>query len=271
MEKRIIEAGSKSLSAYFRDISKHRALIFTFAYRDIKVQYAQTFLGVLWSVIQPVTALLIFTFFFGKIIKVNTGGIPYPLFALSGISVWSYFSFLMGNAGTSLIQSRDLIKKISFPKIIIPLSKVFSGASDFLITLLLMFVVMIFDRKVPGIEIIALPFFILIALFCGLAAGLWLSTLTVRYRDVHHIIPFLVSFGIWLTPVFYPTTMLPNKYHPFIYLNPMAGVIEGFRWSLFGGQPPSLYYAGSFIFVFILTVGGIINFKKMENRISDWI
>ena len=271
MERKIIEAGNKKFTDYAKHIWKHRSLIFTLAYRDIKVQYAQTFLGLLWSLLQPLTALLIFTFFFSRIVKVNTGNIPYPLFALSGISVWNYFGYLMSNSGTSLTQSRDLIKKIGFPKIILPLSKVISGAPDFVITLLLIFVVMFINGKFFGLQIFALPLFLLLAILCGLSIGIWLSALTVKYRDVHHVIPFLVGFGIWLTPVFYPTTLLPEKYHRFTYLNPVAGIIEGFRWSLFGGNPPSYYYIGSFIFVFVLIAAGFANFKRIENRISDWI
>jgi lipopolysaccharide transport system permease protein len=271
VEKRITGAGSKSLKEYLKSIVQYRQLLWVLALRDIKVQYAQTLLGMFWSALQPLTALVIYSFFFVYIMKVKTGEIPYALFVLSGISAWNYFGYIVNTAGVSLMQSRELIKNLHFPKIIIPLSKAISGVTDFSVSLLLVIAAMLFTNHIPGIELLFLPLFMAGAVLCGLAVALLLSTLTIRYRDAHHIIPFFIGFGIWFTPVFYPTSLLPEGYRYLLYYNPMAGVIAGFRWSLFGGNPPSGYYFLPFIPVLLLLVYSVYRFKNSENKIVDWI
>jgi len=221
--------------------------------------------------IQPLTGLLIFTFFFNYVVKVDTGGIPYPLFAFSGMISWYFFSSLMAQSGTSLMQSQYLIRKIYFPKLILPISKSLTCFAEFGISLLLLFAIMIITGYYPSINILFLPFFILLNLITGLAIGLWLSALTIRYRDFYHIIPYLINFGIWLTPVFYPATLIPHKIQFLIYFNPMAGIISGFRWSLLGGAPPSVNYLFSFAFVIIIFITGLYYFRKMETKIADLV
>ena len=271
MTKKIISSRKKVLDLDLRRLFSYRALIYVFASRDLKVQYSQTFLGILWSMIQPLTGLLIFTFFFNYVVKVDTGGIPYPLFAFSGMISWYFFSSLMAQSGTSLMQSQYLIRKIYFPKLILPISKSLTCFVEFSISLLLLFVIMMITGYYPSINILFLPFFILFNLMTGLAVGLWLSALTIRYRDFYHIIPYLINFGIWLTPVFYPATLIPHKIQFLIYFNPMAGIISGFRWSLLGGAPPSVYYLFSFGFVIIIFISGLYYFRKMETKIADLV
>lgn len=271
MTKKIISSRKKTLHLDLRKLFSYRALIYVFASRDLKVQYSQTFLGILWSLIQPLTGLLIFTFFFSYVVKVDTGGIPYPLFAFSGMISWYFFSSLMAQSGTSLMQSQYLIRKIYFPKLVLPISKSLTCFAEFGISFLLLLVIMLITGYYPTINILALPLFILFNLLTGLAVGLWLSALTIRYRDFYHIIPYIINFGIWLTPVFYPVTMIPEKIKFLIYFNPMAGVISGFRWSLLGGEPPSVYYLFSFAIVIFIFITGLFYFRKMETKIADLV
>lgn len=266
---KVIQAGNTSIWGYFKKVYHYRALITTFTYRDIKAEYAQTVLGILWSAIKPLTGLLIFTIFFDKLLTVDTGNVPYPLFAFSGMVSWYYFTFLMAHAGTALINAQNLIKKIYFPKLILPLSKVLVGLVEFGVSLVLLLIMMFVFGKIPGPQIVFLPVFILLNIIVGLTVGIWLSALTVRYRDFHHIIPYLVSFGIWLTPVFYPATLIPAQYQFVLYLNPMAGVIAGFRWSLLGDVMPSAYFLIGLVPVTFLFILGLLYFRKIEDDIAD--
>lgn len=273
MSQTLLSSKGEKLSQYLHKVYQFRALVITFARRDIKVQYAQTALGLLWSVLQPLTSLLIWTFFFDKLIDVDTGEVPYPLFAFTGMIAWYFFSHIFNHAGTALVNAQDLIRKIYFPRIILPLSKVLVGLVEFSISLALLFVMMYAMGKAPSARILYLPVFLFFNILTGLAFGIWLSALTIRYRDFQHIIPYLVNLGIWLTPVFYPTTLIPSQYSFFIYINPMAAVIAGYRWALFGhlGQvakiAPDYYY--SVIPVVILLVTGFIYFRKSEATIAD--
>lgn len=256
---------------YLLKVYQFRSLIFTLARKDLKVQYAQTLLGLLWSVIQPLTSLLVWTFFFDKLIKVDTGSIPYPLFAFSGMMGWYFFTNIFSHAGTSLVNSQDLIRKIYFPRIVLPVSKVLVGLVEFSISLVLLFIIMIVMGKSPSWQIVFLPFFIFLNIVTGLAFGLWLSALTIRYRDFQHIIPFFIYLGIWLTPVFYPKSLIPSEYSFFIYMNPVAAVIAGYRWALFGGEIFSHYYLISFALMLIVLVAGFIYFRKNESIIADYV
>ncbi len=271
MKPKIISSARNTILPDLRRLYAYRALVFVFARRDLKVQYSQTFMGILWSLLQPLTGLLIFSFFFSYVIKVDTGGIPYPLFAFSGMISWYFFSALMAQSGTSLMQSQYLIRKIYFPKLVLPVSKALSCFAEFGISLALLFAIMLATGYLPGVRLLLLPVFILLNLLTGLTVGLWLSALTIRYRDFHHIIPYLLNFGIWLTPVFYPVTLLPEKIKFLIYFNPMAGVIAGFRWSLLGGEAPSVHYTYAFGLVVLLFFGGLYYFRRMETKIADLV
>jgi lipopolysaccharide transport system permease protein len=271
MSQVVFTSRGDNLIKYLEKTCQFRHLIFSLARRDLKVQYAQTFLGFLWSVIQPLTSLLVWTFFFDKLIQVDTGHIPYPLFAFSGMIAWYYFTNIFSNAGTSLVNSQDLIRKIYFPRIVLPLSKVLVGFVEFIISITLLFIIMIVMGTSPSWKIVYMPFFILFNIITGLAFGLWLSALTIRYRDFQHIIPFLIYLGIWLTPVFYPTTLIPNEYSFLVYINPIAAVIAGYRWSLLGGDSMSPYYLISFVLVALILVSGFAYFRKNESIIADYI
>jgi len=271
MSKKIIRGGQKVQGIDLKKLLAYRALIYIFAVRDIKVQYTQTFMGVLWSLIQPLTGLLIFTFFFSYVIKVDTGGIPYPLFAFSGMISWYFFSSLIAQTGTSLMQSQYLIRKIYFPKLILPISKSLSCLVEFGISLSLLLLMMLIWGYKPGLNILWFPVIILFNIITGLSVGLWLSALTIRYRDFYHIIPYLINFGIWLTPVFYPATLIPSKLQFLIYFNPMAGIVGAYRWSLLGGQAPSVYYLYSLGIILIIFITGLYYFRKIENQIADLV
>ncbi len=249
----------------------YRRFLGVLARRDIKAKYAQTILGVLWIIIQPLTGLAIFTLFFQEFIPLDTGTIPYPLFAFTGIVAWYYFAYIVTAAGNALTENQELIKKIYFPKLLLPLTKVLVGFVDFAITFLLLLVGLLFSGYELSWAILCVPFFLLLNILSGLAIATWLSALTLRYRDFQHIIPYLINFGIWLTPVFYPGTIIPEAYNWALYINPMAFVIAGFRWALLGDVLPSVYYLVSLIPVLFLFFTGLLYFIRVERKIVDFL
>jgi len=267
--KKIITSDKPGIWASLKRVIAYKRLIYTFAQRDLKIQYAQTLLGILWAVLRPLIGLLIYTLFFSYLLNVNTGTIPYPLFAFSGMVCWYFFSFLVSNSGTALRESQYMIKKIYFPKLILPFSKVLVGLIEFSIAFAILLCLMAAWGVFPGIMIILLPLVVVLNIVAGLSIGIWLSALTIRYRDFHHVIPYLVNFGIFLTPIFYPATLIPEKYYYIVYLNPMAGVVESMRWLLFSGSAPSVNFLWGFIPVFLLFFSGIYYFTKIENKIAD--
>ena len=267
----IITSETEPLPRYFAKAWKYKGLIITFAKRDLRIKYAQTFFDVFWILIQPLPSIVIFTFFFGKLIKVNTGALPYPVFALTGLVAWNFFTNLAGSVGNSLIESQSLLKKIYFPKIIVPFSKILVSGVDLLISFALLIVVMLLFSVYPSWKIIFLPCFFLFNILCGLSIGIWIAALTYRYRDFQHFAPNVINFSIWLTPVFYPTTVLPQRLHSLMYLNPMAFVIEGYRFALAGDKCPSIYFMISVIPVLILFVLGLLYFRRIEDEIADFI
>jgi len=254
-----------------KNIFIYRSILYTLSIRDIKAKYSQTFLGIFWSVLQPLTGLLIFTIFFSKLIKVDTHGIPYPLFAFTGMIAWYYFIFIVNQGGTSLVDSEYLLRKIYFPRLILPFSKVVVGLVDFGISVILLLVIMIFTGHLPKLALVYFPVFVGLTILSGLSVAVWLSALTIRFRDFQHIIPYLVNFGIWMTPVFYPSTLIPPKYQFILYLNPMAGIIGGLRWCLLGDAPPPVHFiAGTGIMVLVF-ITGLIYFDRIEHEIVDMI
>ncbi len=269
----VIDANKKGISLNLRELLKYKDLFLTLAYRDLRVRYAQTFLGFLWAFLQPITTLAILFVVFSKVAKIDTGGVPYPIFAMCGMSAWTYFAFVMNQSGTSIISSQNMIKKIYFPRLIIPLSKAVVGFVDFAITFLLIAVLMLIYQFQPTWNIIYLPAFIIITIISALGVGIWLSALTIRYRDFQHIVPFMVQFGLYATPVAYPASTvvdtLPKWASAIYFMNPMAGVVEGFRWSLIGGNPPSQFAYISFAVIFIIFVSGLFYFRKVEKVMAD--
>lgn len=269
MSKLIVDASDSTFKIDFKELKNYRDLFYILAYRDLKVRYAQTFLGFIWALLQPLATLLIFILVFGMAVKVDTGGIPYPLFAISGISMWAYFGFVLNQSGNSVIGAQEMIKKIYFPRLVIPLSKAVVGFVDFGIALIMLIILMFVYDFTPSINILFAPFFILLNIMAALSVGIWLSALTIRYRDFQHLIPFLVQFGLYATPVAYPARLVPEKYLLIYSLNPMAGVIQGFRWSVFGGNPPDVYFYISMIVIVILFITSLLYFKKMEDVMAD--
>lgn len=270
-----VNASDSSLKLNLKELFRYKDLFWVLAYRDLRVRYAQTFLGLLWALIQPLSTLLIVSVVFGRFVKVDTGGVPYPVFAIIGVSLWTYFSFVLSQSGGSIIGAQEMVKKIYFPRLVIPLSKAIVGFVDFGIALGLLVILFIYYGITPSSNIIFIPIFIVLTLVSSLAAGIWLSALTIRYRDFQYVVPFFVQFGLYLTPIAYPTDVVVKnlpKWATFLfYLNPMAGIVEGFRWCLLGGIMPSGYFWVSISFVFILFISGIYYFKKIERIMADII
>jgi lipopolysaccharide transport system permease protein len=256
---------------YLAQVWKFRSLSLAIARRDLKVRYSQTLLGVFWAVLQPLTGLVIFTVFFDRLIKIDTHGVSYPLFAFSGMVAWLLFSHIVHNAGTVLVQSQDLIRKVYFPRVLLLWAKVLGGLVELGISLVLLFLLILLLGNSVTWRIVFLPAFVILNIAVGLSIAVWLSALTVRHRDLHHIIPYLVNFGIWLTPVFYPMTLLPPRFEWLMHWNPMAATIAGFRWSLIGGPVPERDYLLSLIPTLALLLSGFVYFRKVENEISDYV
>jgi lipopolysaccharide transport system permease protein len=273
MYKIVVDSRKRTLTLNLKELWAYRDLFLILAYRDLRIRYAQTFLGLFWAFIQPAATLLIFTVVFGKAVQVDTGGVPYPVFAICGMAAWSYFAFVLNQSGNSIIGAQEMVKKIYFPRLVIPLSKAVVGFVDFAITLLFLAVLFIIYGIVPSGNIVFLPLFILATLVSSLAVGIWLSALTIRYRDFQHVVPFMVQFGLYATPIAYPAETiiqsLPQWGVVAYYLNPMAGVVEGFRWALLGGVSPSPFAYISFGLIAVLFVSGLYYFRRVERVMAD--
>ena len=265
----IVISGSMSFREYLGSLYQHKALIRTFVVREIKAKYAQTYLGIFWSIIQAIVGLGIITFFFGYLLKIDTGTVPYPVFAFPGMIAWYLFSFIIGYSGSSLIQLRHLVQKLYFPKIILPVAYALVGLVDFIIWTILLILLMVVLKQPFTMNILALPVFMLLNLLAGLSISIWLSALTVRFRDLLIIIPYIIGFGIFVTPVFFPGTMVPESFSWLLYMNPMAGIISGLRWCFLNTEPPSLYYLAGLLPVVILLFSGLDYFRRMESRMAD--
>jgi lipopolysaccharide transport system permease protein len=273
MGKIVVDANKGSFSLNLKELFSYRDLFLILAWRDLRVRYAQTFLGFSWAIVQPVITLIIFTLVFGRFVKVDTGGIPYPVFALCGMVSWTYFAFVMGQSGNSIIGAQEMIKKIYFPRLVIPLSKAVVGLVDFLIAFFLLIVLLKYYRVPVSSNLVILPFFLLLTVLSSLSAGIWLSALSIRYRDFQHITPFLVQVGLYATPIAYPGEIvidtLPDWGVFLFYLNPMAGIVEGFRWSILGqGSLHAVSYI-SYAVVVVLFFTGIMYFKRVERIMAD--
>ncbi|MCP4521850.1 MAG: ABC transporter permease [Cytophagales bacterium] len=273
MGKIVVDANKSKLSLGLRELFQYKDLFITLAYRDLRVRYAQTILGFIWAFVQPLSSLLIFTFVFNKVIKVDTGDAPYQIFAMSGMISWTYFAFVLNQSGNSIIGAQGMVKKIYFPRLIIPLSKAVVGFVDFGIAFLLMIGLMIYFQYIPSSNIIYLPIFILLTVISALAVGIWVSVLTIRYRDFQHIVPFIVQFGLYATPIGYTTSTAVDKLPKWLsiiyYLNPIAGIIDGVRWSILGTEAPNQYAYISFSIVIIIFISGLFYFKKVEKVMAD--
>lgn len=269
---KIIQAG-KTLSwgVYLLCVLQKVGLIVALAKRDLQVKYAQSLLGVFWVLLQPVAGVALFTLVVSHWLKLPSQNYPYPLFAFTGIVVWNFFSYMVTAGGTSLTDSRQLIQRISFPKIVLPLSKLIVGLLDCVIALCLLLLVLFFTDVPYSVTVFALPVFLFFLIFTGLSVSLWLAALTIRFRDFYHIIPYIINFGIWITPVFYPVEIVPQHFRFAIYCNPIALVAEGFRWCLFGTTFPMMKFMPAVVLVLLVFVSGLFYFRSVERRIVDTI
>ncbi len=269
MSKVVIDANNRRIGLGIRELFRYKDLFLILAWRDLRVRYAQTFLGLLWAFIQPLVTLLIFVVIFGRALDVNTGDIPYPVFALAGMSAWSYFAFVLSQSGTSIIGAQDMVKKVYFPRLVIPLSKAVVGFVDFFITFIFLMVLMIYYQVSLTTNIFYFPVFFLFNVMAALAVGIWTSALTIRYRDFQHVIPFVVQIGLYATPIAYPSSLIPEEYQTLYFLNPMAGVVEGYRFSLLGTDFMAERSLISFALIILLFVSSLYYFRKVERVMAD--
>ena len=253
-----------------RELWDYRDLLVFQAVRDIKVRYQQTLLGAAWAVLQPVTQMVIFSLFFGRVLKVGSDGVPYPVFAYCALLPWQLFAFALTQSSNSLVENNHLITKVYFPRLILPLASVIAGLVDFAIAFAVLLALMLWFGIVPTMAALLLPLFVLLAIAAALSAGMWLSALNVRYRDVRYTLPFMAQTLFFLTPVVYPASAVPQRWQWLYGLNPMAGVVEGFRWALLGYRAPHAgLLAASVGMTAILLVGGVFYFRRMERSFAD--
>jgi lipopolysaccharide transport system permease protein len=258
------------LSLHLREVWDYRELLVFLTWRDIKVRYSQAALGVSWALLQPLLTMVIFSVIFGNLAKLPSDGIPYPVFSYAALLPWQLFAGALQRAGTSLVGNANLLTKVYFPRLIIPLSAVAAGLVDFVIAFVVLLGLMLFYNINLTWAVLSLPFLILLALLTALAVGVWLSALNVQYRDVQHMIPFLIQAWMYASPVAYSVGLIPTGKWRILYgLNPMAGVIQGFRWALLGAAPPDELMIVSVIMVAILLVSGLYYFKRMEKTFAD--
>lgn len=267
----IIQPTRGLASLQLRALWDYRELLYFLVWRDVKVRYKQTALGVAWIVLQPVVSMLIFSGLFGVLLRAPSGDVPYPIFLYAGLLPWNYFAGSLNRASTSLVNSAHLISKVYFPRLVVPLSGVLSGLVDFGVASTVFIVLMLWYRVTPTPAILLLPLFVLLAMATALGFGLWLSALNVRYRDVNYLVPFLVQVWMYLTPVVYAVTLIPERFRWLLALNPMTGVVEGFRWALLGAQPPGALFAVSVLITLAVLVGGAFFFRSTERTFADVI
>jgi lipopolysaccharide transport system permease protein len=268
----IIEAG-RTESQYWKDIWRYRELFYFLAWRDILVRYKQTAIGIAWALIRPLLTMIVFTVVFGNIAKLPSQGVPYPILVFAAMLPWQFFANALSECSNSLLTNSNLISKIYFPRLIVPASAVIVSFVDFLISGMILVALMAWYNFVPDWRILTLPLFILIAFTAAIGAGLWLAALNVEYRDFRYIVPFIVQFGLYISPVGFSSTVVPEKWRFLYSLNPMVGVIDGFRWAILGGDT-QLYWSGfmlSMTLVVFLIVSGVWYFRKMERTFADVI
>ena len=265
---------SKGLAALnLRDLWIYRELVFFMVWRDIKVKYKQTLLGMAWAVIQPIMTMLVFTFLFDRVANLPTDGIPYPVFSFTALLPWGLFIVALNQGSRSLVAHNNMVTKIYFPRLILPMSSVFAGLVDFAIAFVILVGLMVYFQVRPAYELLwTLPLFLLLALITALGVALWLSAINVKYRDVNHALPFLTQFWLFITPVAYSSSIISEKWQILYSLNPMAGVVNGFRWALLGtGNGPDITLWVSAIISILIFISGLFYFRSMEKTFADTI
>lgn len=266
----IIEAGGRN-AQYWRELWRYRELFLLLAWRDLLVRYKETAAGVAWAVVRPMVAMVIFVFVFGRVAKLPSGGVPYPLLVLAGLLPWQFFSTALAESGNSLLNNSNLVSKVYFPRLVLPASTVVTTFADMLISFVLLGILMLWFGHFPGAALLALPLFIAMGLVIALGAALWLAALTVRFRDLRFVTPFIVQFGFFLSPVGYSSTVVPEHLRLVYSLNPLVGIIDGFRWVLLGENLflPSVLLSAAISTAVLLT--GVIYFRKTERGFADMI
>lgn len=265
-----IEPSNTWVSLKLGELWQYRELLYFLIWRDIKVRYKQTALGAAWAIIQPLFSMLIFSLFFGRLAKMPSDGIPYPLFSLAALVPWTFFANGLNQSSNSLVASANLLKKVYFPRLVIPIATVLAGVVDFALSFVVLLGLMAFYGVTPTINLLWMPLFLLLALVTSLAVGLWMSALNVKYRDVRYIVPFVIQVWMFSTPIVYPSSLLPASWRTIYGLNPMVGVVEGFRWALLGTNTvPGFMIAVSATAALLLLIGGAFYFRHMEKSFAD--
>lgn len=268
----VIEAGGAK-RGYWRDLWHYRELFYFLAWRDILIRYKQTVVGVTWGIIRPLLTMIVLTIVFGRVAKLPSGGVPYPILVFSGMLPWQFFATALSESGISLVGNANMVSKVYFPRVVVPASAVITSFVDFLISGLLMAIMMAGYQYAPGPRIFLLPLFILLAFAAAFGTGLWVSALMVPYRDFRFIVPFVVQLGLYISPVGFSSAAVPGEWRLLYSLNPMAGVIDGFRWAILGGEH-AIYWPGFLISVVVISVvitSGFWYFRKTERTFADVI
>ncbi|MCB0164533.1 MAG: ABC transporter permease [Anaerolineae bacterium] len=258
------------VSLQLRELWEYRELLFFLTWRDIKVRYKQTVLGAAWAIIQPFFTMVVFSLFFGRLAQVPSDGIPYPIFSYTALVPWTFFANGLNQASNSLVNSANLVKKVYFPRLVVPLAAVISGVVDFVLAFVVLILMILFYGIVPTANIIWLPYFLLLALCTSLGVALWLSAMNVQFRDVRYTVPFVVQFWLFATPIAYPSSLLSEPWRTLYAINPMVGVVEGFRWALLGTDTaPGPIIIVSSVVTLVLLVSGMFYFRRMEKTFAD--
>jgi lipopolysaccharide transport system permease protein len=265
----IIRPPRKWIPVDLHELWAYRELITAFTLRDVKLRYKQTGLGIAWAVLQPLLTMVIFTVFFGGLAKIPSDGVPYPLFVLAALLPWTLFAEGLTRSTTSMVTNSNIMTKVYFPRLIMPLSSIISPLVDFAVSFIILIAMMVYYGFVPTLNVLFLPVFILLALATALGVGLWLSALNVKYRDFQYTVPFMIQIWMFASPVVYAASIVPESLRMWYGLNPMAGVIEGFRWALLGTGAPSAMVLVSVGMVIVLLVSGMFYFRRMEQYYAD--
>jgi lipopolysaccharide transport system permease protein len=265
----VIRPPRKWVPVDFKELWAYRELIAAFTMRDVKLRYKQTGLGIAWAVLQPLLTMVIFTIFFGGLAHIPSDGVPYPLFVLAALLPWTLFSDGLTRSTTSMVMNSNIMTKVYFPRLIMPLASIISPLVDFAVSFIILLAMMVYYGVAPTLNVIFLPLFIFLALATSLGVGLWLSALNVKYRDFQYTVPFLIQIWMFMSPVVYSSSLVPASLRVWYGLNPMAGVIEGFRWALLGTGTPSAMILVSVGMVILLLVSGMFYFRRMEQYYAD--
>src|SRR5262245_58381891 len=265
-----VEPSNGWVSLKLREVWAYRELLYFLIWRDVKVRYKQTAIGAGWAILQPFLTMVVFSVFFGRLAEIPSDGIPYPIFTFAALVPWTFFANGLNQSANSLVGSANLITKVYFPRLVVPLATVLSGIVDFVLALIVLLGMMLYYGLMPTINVLWLPFFLLLALAASLGVGLWFSALNVQYRDVRYVVPFFTQLGLFATPIAYPSSLLSEPWRTIYGLNPMVGVVDGFRWALLGTHTsPGLITVASSLMTLAILIAGLFYFRRMEKTFAD--